>query len=59
MNKYNGETSVPSDRELLLWGWNTSQISQLRKLDPGLQKAVLQEYISKMMENQDSDDISF
>jgi hypothetical protein len=59
MSKYDGETSVPTDDELIRWGWKTNQISQLRKLTPELQNSVLQEYIRRIMENCDSDFIDF
>jgi hypothetical protein len=59
MTKYNGETSVPTDKELILWGWNTNQISKLRQLPPELQDDVLQEYIRIMMEEEDSKNLNF
>lgn len=59
MNKYNGETSVPTDSELIMWGWKTNQISQLRRLDSNLQNTVLQEYIRRFMEGNDLNNLDF
>jgi len=59
MSTYNGDLSVPSDKELILWGWTTNQISQLRLLAPELQRTVLDEYIRKFMEEGDLDNPDF
>jgi len=59
MTNYNRETSVPTDEELLLWGWTTNHISHLRTLPPSSQNAVLQEYIKRIMEDGDSDNLDF
>lgn len=59
MNQYNRDESVPTDKELLFWGWTTLQISQLRRLETNLQRTVLEEYIRKVMENGNSSDLDF
>ena len=59
MSTYNGDESVPTDKELFFWGWNTIQVSQLRRLDANLQRTVLEEYIRKVMENGDSGNLDF
>ena len=59
MSTYNGDDSVPTDKELFFWGWNVLQISQLRRLDTNLQQTVLEEYIRKIMENGNSSDLDF
>jgi hypothetical protein len=59
MAKYGGETSVPSDQELIFWGWKANQISQLRTLTPTSQQEVFTEYIRRIMEEVDSNDTDF
>lgn len=59
MSKYGGESSAPEDAELLRWGWNTTQISQLRQLPSDVQRDVLNEYIRQMMEDSMSNATDF
>jgi len=59
MTKYSEETSVPTDEELLRWGWKTNHIARLRKLPASLQNIVLEEYIKRMMENSSSEFLDF
>ena len=58
MYTYDGDSSVPTDQELLMWGWNTNQITHLRRLTPELQRTVLEEYIRRFMED-DSNSLDF
>lgn len=59
MKPKDGETSVPTDRELILWGWTTTQIAQLRSLPLTSQEDVLNEYIKRMMEGNEPNSLDF
>jgi len=59
MTDIDGKNSVPTDKELIFWGWTTNQISHLRALSENLQRDVLTEYIRKFMENGDYDSVDF
>jgi len=59
MNNNDGNISVPTDVELLQWGWTANHISQLRTLPASSQLLVFEEYVRRMMEGRDIDGVDF